>query len=73
MSDRKENSSKEYHPLEEQKVRKKESMASMLERGVKALEGNKRLFEQRRKERGEVDTSAKDVSGGSGSSGYKKK
>lgn len=73
MGDRTENPSKEYHPPEEQKVRKKESIPSMLERGMKALEGNKRLFEQRRKERGIVDTSAKDTSGGSGSSADQKK
>lgn len=73
MGDRKENSSTEYHPPKEQKVRKKESIPSMLERGMKALEGNNRLLEQRRKERGIVDPPAKDAAGSSGSSADQKK
>ena len=73
MGDRKENSSKEPYPPKEQNVRKKESISSMLERGMKALEGNNRLLEQRRKERGILDTSAKDAAGSSRSSADQKK
>ena len=73
MGDRRETSSKEHHPPKEQNVRKKESIPSMLERGMKALKGNNRLLEQRRKERGILDTSATDAAGSSRSSADQKK
>lgn len=40
---------------------------------MKALEGNERIFEQRRSERGIVDKSAKDAAGSSGSGADKKR
>ena len=76
MGDRKQRSSKENDPSEEQEICKKESIPSMLERGMKAVEGNNRRLEQGQKERGNTGketTSAKDTSGSSkGGADHKK-
>lgn len=53
MDDRKQSSSKEHYPPEEQKMRKKESIPSMLERGMKAVEGNNRLLKKKTEGEGE--------------------